>query len=300
MVRRPRRLSLALLAWIVGGTAAALVFAGEAPGPAPAVTAPAAYVVGPGDTLDVKVYDEADLSRTVQVASDGTVSYPLIGMVQVGGNTIREVEEKFRALFAAGYLVEPHVTVTVSDFRSQKVYVLGAVKTPGFYEMTGPTTLLEILSRAGGVLPEGGKTLIVVRGAAGGGEIDPEKATAELPESTLVLDGYKLFQEGDTTQNVLLGPRDVVYVPKAREVFVLGEVKKPGPVTFTAGLTLLQAIGQAGGMTELASPRRVQIVRLQAGKKDARRLNLKAILDQRDPDVPLQPDDVVMVPKRIL
>ena len=292
---------LILVAAVLWGTAAASARAADEAPAKPAAAPEAAYVVGIGDTLEVKVYSEDDLSRTAQVASDGTLSFPLLNRVAVAGLTVRQIEDRLRALLADGYLVEPHVTVTVTEYRSQKVYVLGAVKQPGFYELSGPTTLLEILSRAGGVLPEGGKTLIVVRGAAGNvGEIDPEKVKADSPENTVVLDGYKLFQEGDTSQNVTLGNRDVVYVPKAREVFVIGEVKKPGPVTFTDNLTLLQAIGQAGGMTELASPRRVQLVRLLAGKKEARKVNLNAIMDQKAPDVPLQADDVVVVPKRIL
>ena len=210
---------------------------------------PTAYTVGAGDVLEVRVFGEADLSRTVPVAEDGTIAFPLLGIVPVGDLSVREIEKLLREKLSDGYLVGPHVTVTVAEYHSRKVYVLGAVKDPGFFVLSGPTTVLEILSRAGGVLPEGGKSIVLVKGAATTEApvegVEPQPVDAA--DATVVIDGYKLLQEGDTSQNHYLSNLDVVYVPKAREVFVIGEVKKPGAVVFTENLTLLQAIGQAGG-----------------------------------------------------
>ena len=257
------------------------------------------YTVGAGDLLDIRAFGEDDLSRTAQVSTDGSITYPLLGRVEVAGLTVRQIEERLTGLLEKDYLVEPHVTILIKEYRSRKVYVLGAVKEPGYYELRGATTLLEILSRAGGVLPEGGKALVVVRGGGNGDVASPKTARHASPENTVVVDAYQLLQEGDTSQNLYLNDRDVVYVPKAKEVFVIGEVKIPGAVVFSEKLTLLQAIGQAGGATELAATRRVQLVRVTDGMKQSYRYNLNDIMEEKGEDVPLRPDDVIVVPKRI-
>lgn len=259
------------------------------------------YPIGAGDILDIKVFGEPELTRLVEVAEDGTIGFPLLGRIKILGLTVLQVENLVSSSLEKEFLKNPHVSITVQEYHSQKIYVLGAVKQPGYYELTGSTTLLEILSRAGGVLPEGGKTLIVVREDNGTAtDFDPEKVDKLNHENTTIIDSYKLLQEGDTSQNIQLKNQDVVYVPKAREVFVLGEVKKPGPITYTENLTLIRAIGQAGGTTELAAQKRVKLVRLENGKKETIKYNLDDLMKEDSQDVRLLPDDVIVVPKRIL
>ena len=258
------------------------------------------YLVGAGDMLEVRVYGEPDLTRSVIVAEDGSIGFPLLGRVPVSGLTVRQIERELHLRLGRDFLVDPHVTVLVSGYHSQRVYVLGAVREPGYYELRGPTTLLEILSRAGGVLPEGGRRLIVVRDGAGSGNEEPGSGESPPAENTHVIDGFKLLQQGDTSQNIPLQDRDVVYVPRAREVFVIGEVTRPGPVIFTENLTLLQAIGQAGGTTEVAAKRRVQLIRVHDDVRESFRYNLNDIIENNAEDIPLLADDVIVVPKRIL
>jgi len=269
------------------------------------------YTVGAKDVLEIKVFGEPDLDRSVEVASDGTITFPLVGSVKAGGLTVRQIEGALEQMLGKDYLVNPDVTVQIKEYRSQKVFVLGAVKEPGFYELRGPTTVLEILSSAGGLSQEGGKTLVLVR-EAGFGEAASDLSSGslsdldELPSSlgkkghTQIIDYYRMVNEGDASQNVVLNAGDVLFVPRAQEIFVLGEVKKPGSVKFESDITLLRAISLAGGLTEVAADRRVQVIRIKDGQKENLTVNLKQIIDDIKKDIKLLPDDVIVVPKRIL
>src|SRR5690242_4979709 len=123
------------------------------------------YTIGPGDVLRVNVYDNPDLSQEVTVEADGAFSYPLIGRVQAAGLPVRQLESLLVKRLADGYLVSPHVGVTVTQHKSQQVYVMGAVSKPGPYALQRQTTLLEALSAAGGPTPDAGFEVILTRAA---------------------------------------------------------------------------------------------------------------------------------------
>jgi len=246
------------------------------------------YKIGPTDVLKITVFGEPDLERSVRVAADGSISYPLVGRVEVVGLTPSELEDKLGKLLGDSYLVNPQVSVAVLEYNSQKVYVLGAVKEPGYYDLKGPTTILEIISRAGGITNEGGKNIIIT--------IKNSDGQAEVK----VVDRDKLLSKGEVSLDVPVKGGDVVYIPRAEEVYVLGEVKKPGAVPYQENLTLLQAVSVAGGLTDQAAPRRTRIIRAQGAERSTLDVNLKQILEDATKDIKLLPNDVVVVPRSII
>ncbi|HDH97038.1 MAG TPA: hypothetical protein ENF73_04860 [Proteobacteria bacterium] len=246
------------------------------------------YTIGPADVIKITVFNEPELSRTVRVAADGTISFPLLGNVEVAGLTPTALEEKLEKLLGERYLVEPQVWVEILEYNSQKVYVLGAVKEPGYYELRGPTTLLEVISRAGGITSDAGKAIVITSKDTGG------------EAKVRVINREKLLVEGEVSLDVRLSGGDVVYVPRAKEVYVFGEVKKPGAVMYQEGLTVLQAVSLAGGLTDMAAPRRVRIIRNSDGKRSTIEVDLKEILKDASKDIEVLPSDVVIVPRSLI
>jgi len=122
------------------------------------------YFVGQGDILDIKILGEKDLSKAYDVADDGTIRLPWIRSVPVEGMTTRQIEEKIEGLFKEGYLLDPQVSVTVKEYNSQKVYILGHVQRPGAYSLKRKTRVLEALALAGGISKQGDKSFTVIRG----------------------------------------------------------------------------------------------------------------------------------------
>lgn len=269
------------------------------------------YVLGPRDVVNILVYDEPDLERTVTVQSDGTVRFPLIKQWKIGGMTLRDAEKDLETRLGERFLVNAQVTITIKEFHAKKVYVLGDVKEPGLYSLTGRTTVLEIISKAGGVTAAGASRILLVRGAGQrgdqisklleeGGVENPDQLREAGVSPPIVIDGHRLFDLGDISQNKTLEDGDIVYVPKVKRVYVLGEVKRPGGVPHTEGLTLLQAISLAGGTTEMAS-NTIYVTRKGADGKEVRIKNkYSAIVKDTTKDIALEPDDVIVVKRRFL
>lgn len=251
------------------------------------------YTIGGKDVLKLIVYDEPDLSNEgVRVAEDGMISLPLIGDVKVSGLTTYQAERNIEGLLKDGYLKNPHVSISVIEYRSKKVFVLGAVKTPGSYELRGNATILEMISRGGGVSEGAGKSLMILR--------SPKKGSGAGPE-TINLNLNKLLKDGDLSLNLEVRDMDTIYIPTADSVFVFGEVVKPGSYKITdKDITLVEAITMAGGFTKIASPTGVKIIRVEGGVEKNIEVNLKEIIKYGDKgkDVILKPNDVIVVPER--
>jgi polysaccharide biosynthesis/export protein len=259
---------------------------------APAVSLPPnpeEYVIGGMDVLDIQVYQETDLSGTFRVAANGQMPFPLIGGVQVAGLTPPQAQARLEALLKDGYLKRPQVAVTVKEYRSKGVSVLGAVNNPDAYQLSGGrVTLLDLLSMAGGVsLEEGSKSLILLR---------PE-ANGETRTKTINLD--RLLKAGDPSLNVTVQPHDAIYVAKADAVIVYGEVKNPGTYPLEGqAMTVLEALSRAGGLTTLAAPNRTRIIRLEDGVEKSLRVRVADVIaGERMKDLTLQAGDVIVVPE---
>jgi len=212
------------------------------------------YIVGPGDVLEISVYDHPDLQTRVRVGSDGAIVMPLLGQVEVAELTTTGVGEKITALLADGYLVNPQVNVFVIEFRSKKVGVLGRINQPGLIELSGSISLLDINPRAGGLEKDAGETATV-------------KRTVDGKDTIIPIDLESLIEGGNMSQNIAILDGDTVVISKSGMCFVTGEVNEPGTYPCGGGTTVLKMIALANGFTGKASKGGVRIVRIVGDEK---------------------------------
>jgi polysaccharide biosynthesis/export protein len=284
--RRFVRCNLTATAFVILALAAS-AFAQPSP-PAAATD----YVVGPHDVLTITSYDQADLSGKFSVEADGTFTYPLIGRFRAGGLTLRKVEETLKAqLKDEGYFRNPQITVAVEQYRSQKVFIVGEVRSPGSYPVSGDMTLVEALARAGSTLPTASGEVIIVHPAAGQTVAGPILPTQEGADNTVRLDLREL-QNGALANNTALRDGDTIFVPRAESIYVFGQVKNPGAYALQQRNTsVLQALSLAGGVADRGSTSRIRIVRIVSGEKK----ELKVTLTDA-----VRPGDTIIVPERFL
>ncbi|MBI5344458.1 MAG: SLBB domain-containing protein [Deltaproteobacteria bacterium] len=247
------------------------------------------YVVGEGDRFRITVYDHPDLTIEVRVGGDGMISMPLIGEVNVGGLTVTEVEKKIAALLADGYIIKPHVTLFMLEYKIKKVTVLGEFVKPGLIELLRYSSLLEVISNAGGLTEKAGDMLYIKRKIAAG-EAKPTGKEKEADTSTITVELKKLLEEGNPEANLTVYDGDNIYVPRAAFIYVNGEIRTPGAYKITKGLTVLKAITLAGGFTQKAAESSTKIIR----KVGASEITKRASLDEL-----VQPDDIILVPESI-
>jgi polysaccharide export outer membrane protein len=246
------------------------------------------YQVGIKDILSVAVWGRPELSGKFDVDAEGTVQLPLIERVKVAGLTLRGVEEAIRDRLTAGYLRNPQVSVTVEQYRSQRVMVQGAVAQPGAYPLTGETTLLEVLAQAGSVTADASGDIIVMRAGATAAATPGDGAEPEPGAAVRYVD-LAALQKGTLSENLVLQNGDTVIVPTGEKVFVTGFVASPGAYSVRKGTTVRQALILAGGVNERGAEGRVRIIRTVDGKET--KLNSK-LHDE------VQAGDIIVVPPR--
>jgi len=248
------------------------------------------YVIGGEDLLEINVFEQPDLDRTVRVSGDGTISVPLLGVIPVSGLTVKETEARLRDLLSAKYLTDPQVTVFVKEAKSKKISVVGAVSKPGTVEMLGQRSLLEAISEAGGLTQQAGKDLYVLRS-------DRSGATSRID-----IDLDDLMIKGNPELNIPILPGDVINIPIDRilHVYVDGAVRKPGEVEYknSRPLNLLQAIAAAGGLSERASQKGIVLIRNRAdGAQEMYKVDLKAVRKGKQANMVLVNGDSIYVPE---
>jgi polysaccharide export outer membrane protein len=226
------------------------------------------YTIGAGDVLLINVWGHEDLSREVVVSEKGTFSFPLVGGVEAAGLTIKEVEAKLVHLLSAGYLINPYVTIRIKGYESRKVYVLGQVRSPGTYSLEKETSLIEIISRAGGVSDDAGWIIEVVRPS----ERLPDKPVTpdEAKNEDIIRVDVEGLLGGRPKDNIRIEGGDTIFVPKAAYYFIFG------------------AVIMAGGFTDKASKRRIKIRR----KEGEETIKVRVKLDD-----PVLPQDTIIVPE---
>jgi polysaccharide biosynthesis/export protein len=246
------------------------------------------YVVGPGDVLAVHVFYEPQLSGSFRVENDGHFGYPFLGRVSAGGRTVAAISTQLKDRLAEGYLRNPQVTVDVETFRSQSVFVMGEVRTPGKYILSGSITLLDALAQAGSPTPAASSEILILHPKAGfvDGPTLPAQRDAEVTRVSL-----REIEDGKLSRNLTIRDGDTVFVPKAERFFVIGQVRNPGSYVLERNMTVLQAISTAGGISDRGSNRRLKIVRIVDKKRKE--------LDAKPTDV-VQPGDTIVVPQRLL
>jgi polysaccharide export outer membrane protein len=242
------------------------------------------YIIGSQDVLTITVFGEAELSGRYTVDQDGTFTFPQLGRIKAGGTTIRALEQELKTKLADGYLKNPQVAVAIETYRSQRILVIGEVRAPGEYQLTGEMTLLAALVRAGSTTASAGREVVIVR---------PKKnrnAAAGEDASELIHIDLRDLQGGTLSLNVALQDGDTITVPKALSVFVTGQVKSSGAYTIEPGATVQQVLSLAGGVTDRGSTSRITIARTVDGK----RVEIKPKLT----DV-VQPGDTITVKDRL-
>ena len=244
------------------------------------------YRIGSQDVLTVTVFGEADLSGRFTVEQDGTFTFPLIGRVRAGGMTLRDFEQELKNKLADGFLRSPQVTVAIETYRSQRILVLGEVRTPGEYQLTGDMTLLAALARAGSTTATAGHDAVIVRAPR---RASGATATGEPNEAEIIKVDLSALQAGNLAMNVSLQDGDTINVLKAQSVFVTGQVKSPGAYAVDSGTTVLQLVSLAGGVTDRGADGRIHIQRTVNGRK----LDIKTKLT----DI-VQPGDTIIVPEK--
>jgi polysaccharide export outer membrane protein len=249
------------------------------------------YRIGPKDLLELTVIGFEDLNRRVRVSEDGKISLPYVGDVEVQGLTKSELEKKLAKLLEEKYLQNPQVTVVIVEYQSRKVYLIGAVTTPGPYDLLGRLTLLKLISQAGGLTADAGNEIVIMRQLP-----DGSKTSLKISVEDLLL-------KGDPSLDIPLQPDDVISIPvdKVVQIYVTGQVRTPGALSVRKSNipTLLRAIAQAGGFADRASKGGVILKRIDESGKEIRiKVNVDDIMKGKKKDIQLQENDVVIVPEK--
>jgi polysaccharide export outer membrane protein len=290
-------LSLCLLS----GAIPSLVAAAEEEAAATASSTQKTYRLGIDDQVSIWVQDAAEFQgKQFRVDGLGEMNLPFIGRLRVAGMTLQQAEAAMSQLLEK-YFHEPEIILSVSDYRSQPVSVIGAVKNPGIYQLQGRKTLVEMLSMAGGVRSDAGHVIKITRRMAYGplplptASVDTEAgySVGEVRLKTIV-------EARDPVENILVSPEDVISVPAAKMVYVIGDVEKQGGIMLNERETIsvLEAVAMAGGAMRMAAPHNAKILRpLLGGPKRAELdIDVASIMSGRASDVPLLPDDILYIP----
>ena len=236
--------------------------------------------LGPGDSIAIHVYGQPDMDSTEYVADDGTIRVALAGAVSVGGLSPGEASQRVeRALKDGKYLVNPHVSITLAQSLSQRVSVLGEVRTPGRYSIESNTTVFDVLALAGGGTADCADTVYLLRPGADG---DVTRYAVDLTKLTNGASGSSVPR---------LRGGDSVFVPRAERFYIYGEVQQPNMYKLEGGMTIVQAIARAGGMSPRGSDRRIE-VRRRAG-------NGTTVISHAELTDVVRADDVIRVKESI-
>jgi len=272
-----RHFALALIVWICA-------ISGGAQSPAEIERG---YTVGVGDVLEVTAYQQDEISGEFTVEIGGAITFPLLGSVSVAGMTVVEIAGVLEKLLEKDYYVDVQLKVEVNVFASQPVTLLGEVTKPGTYYLKGRTTLTELLSEAGGLKPSAGPVLELRRTAP---------VPGEGPPPPMVFPTAKLLT-GEAGRDVVLQSGDVLFVSAKKLYFITGEIARPGQYEISIGMTLLQAISQAGGVGKFAS-QAIEVHREVDGEKQILSLDLSDIRKGKIPDPAVLAGDVVIIKRR--
>ena len=274
--------------------------------PFPCFAENTAYIIGPRDVLSLTIYAGGEKQQEVKltVSTNGTINVPFIGAMKAVGLTIPQLEKRITRPLAKGYFVSPEVNISVAEYHSLQYFISGAVKIPGLYEMTSRATLMELIAKAGGLLPERGNIAYILRDSTAdvvGGKDIKEILSRKEP---IKVDLEGLLDRGDMTNNLTLKTGDVVYIPLGKaldlarsKIYVGGKVKKPGLYDYQPGLTALSVCILAGGFDKFAAPNRTKIIRKEKGKRKVIEVNLDDVKEGKAPDVELKPGDRIQVPE---
>jgi polysaccharide biosynthesis/export protein len=258
------------------------------------------YVLGPGDQITIRVVDIEEINdKPVAVDLTGHIRLPIVGTIAVSGLTVAQLQAELMRRFST-YVLRPDVSISIAEFRSQPVSVIGAVKNSGVLQVQGRKTIIEMLSLAGGLDATAGSTVEITRRLEWGRI--PLQNAADDPTgqfSVAQISLKSLLAAKNPQQNILIKPQDVISVPRAETVYVMGQVQKPGgfPLDSHEEVTVLQALSMAGGLDRAAQARRAKILRVAGNSSRTEvAVDLQKILDGKSSDIAMQPNDILFVP----
>ncbi len=258
------------------------------------------YVIGTGDVLDIIVWKQPDLTKTITVPAGGAITYPLLGRIKAAGLTADQLAGTIAEKLETGYLRKPQVTVLIKEYNSQKIMVFGLVDRPGIYKLKGPTPVLDLISRIGGITL--GKVDQLVISRKNKEEVATAKGKKKMVEKvkTITVDLRALLLKGDLSQNVVICAGDTIYVSasKRSKIYILGQVKNPGPYEVSGQVTVLGVINLAGGITNLAASNRIKVIRETKSGKQTIKVSMGRIMKgDKKQDIVVKPGDIIIVPE---
>lgn len=262
--------------------------------------APSDYILGADDQISLWTPEAEELNgKTLRVEGNGNITIPLIGTLKASGLTAPQLSAEVSKKLEK-YYVKPQVVISVTEYKSQPVSVFGAVNNPGVQQVQGRKSLVEVLSAAGGPRQDAGPTVFITRQAEWG-TLPLEGATTDPSGrfSTAEVDLKAVTSSERPQDNIAVKPNDVISVPPAKLVYVIGEVERGGGFVLTQrqGMSVIQALSMAGGMKSTASPSKARILRKdESGPKEGKPIDLTAMLKGKEPDFELRPDDILWVP----
>jgi len=278
--------------------AAEQVSAPTAPVP---VEATSQYVLGPDDQIKIWSLGMEEISdKPVRIDPGGDIDVPMIGKIHAGGLTAEQLRTRLVGRFATE-VREPQVSIEIVEFGSQPISVLGAVNRPGIVQLRGRKTLSEVLAMVEGLKQDAGPHINISRRLqAGPLPLTTAKTDPSGKFSVAQVQVRNLLTGANPVENILICPHDVITVPAAEMVFVMGEVRKPGPVVLNdrEGISVLQAVSMAEGFGPAPAPQASKIVRVVPGTKARQEIpvNLRKVLAGKAEDIGLRPNDILVVP----
>lgn len=261
------------------------------------------YLLGPDDQITIRVLQAPELAdKPVRIDMNGYIELPFVGRLHAGGLTVDALRQELTRQFGS-IIRDPQVSVSVEEFRSQPVSVMGAVNTPGVLQLRGHKTLIEMLTMAGGLRQDSGSFVNITRDLRWGPLPLPNaKDDGTGKYSTASVDLKLLMEAKDPSQNIVVRADDVITVPRAQMVYVIGEVLKTGGYVLNdrEHMSLLEALSLAGGVNRTASPQHARILRAREGaEREEIAVDLNKILEGKGSDVELRAQDILFVPSSV-
>jgi len=248
------------------------------------------YLIGPDDLLSISVLESTDLTREVRVAADGTIGLPMLAEhVHVAGLSLAQAEALLKKKYQeGGILNDPNISISLKELESKPVTVIGSVRQPGVFQVSGQVRLMRLVSMAGGLSEDAGKTVQVIRENNSGAETVTEVKVEDL-------------RLGRTEANVAVRGGDTVNVVPAGSVYVIGAVNKPGRILLpsdTQETSVLNVLALASDLTRTAKPAHAVLIRKKNSSNEVEQIpvDLSKIRAQQEPDIPVRPNDVLFVP----
>jgi polysaccharide biosynthesis/export protein len=280
--------------------AAANVPTPPAPMAPPAAADSSSYELGPEDLITVRIFAADDIpDKPIQIDNDGMVTLPMIGSVRAAGLTVSQFQANLVTAYKK-YFKNPQVSVQVNEFHSQPVSVAGNVNTPGVVQLRGNRNLMEVISQAGGLKPDAGDSVLITRNLSEGTIPVAGAFTDPTGKYSVAHINIRDVMSGKDPQgNILIKPHDVVTVPRARLIYVLGNVTKPGGFVLTDNetMSITKAVALAGGWDKTASLSGARVLRASGGaEREQIPANIKKIMKNQAPDLELRPDDILYIP----